>query len=268
MCRRDTTDPLLRTFLDVYRINLLAVPRANARVGDLYVRRGQATSAPGFIGHVLATELELPPVAQDEDLSDLRGRLSRSVALKAGLGLLEGFLGALGAQLASARVKASYENGKTRALRFQLADASRSSLDPFLLGKKLRGARLDPENPFVQDGQRYYVTTAIVWASALVIVAEDDANAAVDVDVGAGLIDAETGVSVVKGGAGELRYQGKQPLAIGVELHELLYDPKEKRFLMQFANDIVRVRSAGPATRQGTFVGDEQHDDAFLTIVS
>jgi hypothetical protein len=268
MCKRDTTDPLLRAFLDVYRINLLAVPRAQARVGDVYVRRGQATSAPGFIGHVLAQEFELPPVQEDEELSDLRGRLSQAVSVRAGLGLLGGFLGALGAPLAAARVTASYERGTTRSLHFRLADATRSSLDPFLLGMKLRNARLDAKNPFIQDGQRYYVTTAVIWATSLTILAEDGAKAAVDVDVdvGAGLLDAEAGLSVEKGGAGELRYEGKRPLAIGVELHELLYDREQKRFLMQFANDIVRVRSEGPVQRQGAFIGDEKRDDAFVTI--
>src|SRR5205814_719047 len=124
---------------------------------------------------------------EDEDLSDLRGRLSQAVSVKAGLGLLEGFLGALGAPLAAARVKASYERGTTRSIRFRLADATRSSLDPFLLGKKLRNARLDAKNPFIQDAQRYYVTTAVIRATSLTVLAEDDAKAAVDIDVGAGL---------------------------------------------------------------------------------
>jgi len=35
--KRDIDDPLMRLFLEKYRLNLLSVPRENASVGDVYI---------------------------------------------------------------------------------------------------------------------------------------------------------------------------------------------------------------------------------------
>jgi hypothetical protein len=35
--KRDTDDPLMRLFLEKYRLNLLSFPRENISVGDVYI---------------------------------------------------------------------------------------------------------------------------------------------------------------------------------------------------------------------------------------
>lgn len=48
MSRRNTNDPLLRAFLDTYKVNLLAIPREGAEVGDAYVASPNGSiSEPG-----------------------------------------------------------------------------------------------------------------------------------------------------------------------------------------------------------------------------
>src|SRR5262245_39567875 len=120
MCKRTTADPLVRIFLDTYRVNLLAVPRADARVGDLYVRTGKTTSSPGFLGHLVGKSFELPTVAEGERLPTLGGLVSDAVAADAGLGLLDGFLAALGAGDLGVKAQASYRAERTRSVRFRL----------------------------------------------------------------------------------------------------------------------------------------------------
>ncbi len=64
MCRRNTQDPLIRAFLDTYGLNLLAIPRADAAVGDLYVVTNDSISAPGALSTVLTPDLHYLPKKQ------------------------------------------------------------------------------------------------------------------------------------------------------------------------------------------------------------
>src|SRR6185436_9856151 len=58
VCKRTTSDPLVRAFLDNYGLNLLSIPRKNAMCGDLYIADGPRVSTPGHIAQVLIP----PPV--------------------------------------------------------------------------------------------------------------------------------------------------------------------------------------------------------------
>ena len=63
MSRRDSEDPLLRAFLDAYKLNLLAIPRENAQVGDVYVHTKDGVSVPGSLQYILTPEFVLPKVS-------------------------------------------------------------------------------------------------------------------------------------------------------------------------------------------------------------
>ncbi len=97
MCKRNTTDPLVRYFLDQYRLNLLAVPRERVKPGDLYVEDKRGVTAPGQVGSFLTPPPKLPRPVRDETMADASGQMSRRLSLDVGLRLLQNFLLALGA---------------------------------------------------------------------------------------------------------------------------------------------------------------------------
>lgn len=105
MCKRTTTDPLVRAFLDRYGLNLLQIPRADVAVGDLYAVRGDRALPPGRVTDFLTPPPRLPRVRR-EPLADLTDVVSDAVSVHAGLGLFEGFLTALAAGAVSGRVRA------------------------------------------------------------------------------------------------------------------------------------------------------------------
>src|SRR3954447_25077709 len=97
MCKRSDDDPLVRHFVDQYRLNLLSIPRADADPGDLYVRDHHGLAAPGAPAGFVPRAPQLPEPRRGEAVTGLSGKLSRRVSTKLGLGLLEAFLTALGA---------------------------------------------------------------------------------------------------------------------------------------------------------------------------
>src|SRR5262245_8099749 len=109
MCTRTTHDPLVRAFLDNYNLHLLAVPRENVAVGDLYVDDGTRVSAPGSIRYFLDPPLEVQPISAREIMADITGKVSLDVSLKVGLGILGGFLNVLGAGEILNKIHMSYK---------------------------------------------------------------------------------------------------------------------------------------------------------------
>jgi hypothetical protein len=269
MCKRNTADPLVRVFLDTYGLNLLAIPRADANVGDLYVVTGGGVSVPGSLTQILKPKFTLPRVTTGEVLADIAGRTSGKIESKSSIGLLEGFFTAIGAAGIAGKVKAAYEKKNVRTLRFSLSQPTRDSVDPLAFGAMLTGHTLDEKHPFIQPGSRYLVTTAVVRTPSLVVAAENESANAVDLDVEfLKSVQGTANVSATKTGSGEVKYEGKVPIAIGVELHELKYDSERRKFAVQIVAEAVRVRNVGGAKRDSSprFIGDERTGDAFLQL--
>lgn len=222
LCKRDTGDPLLRMFLDRYKINLLAVPREGVACGDVYVRHGRRVSSGIAIRELVEPPIALPPALEGEALADLAGVLSDGVSVDVGFGLLEGFLAAVGAGGLVTKVSAGVERSRTSVLRFRLTGATRDSVNAGALGTMLEGRRLRSTQPLVQAGNDYFVTAAVVRTASLSIAGEDEERqrtrlGAEVMAVGQG----EAGVTVERGDAGEVTFRGSKRLAIGVELYEL-----------------------------------------------
>jgi hypothetical protein len=266
MCKRNTTDPLVRTFLDDYGLNLLRIPRAGADCGDLYVKRGRAVSAPGRLLELLEPELELPAVARGETLANLSGTFSSRFDLEVGLGLLESFFIAMGAGGLVDKVKVGYQRGSGRALRFRFQDATRDSVDPLALGSALIGKRFRTLHPFVSSENEYFVVGAVVRTPSVSVTLEDQRSRAVELDAGVlTFVNAHARVSAARERRGEVTFGGHSPLAMGVELYELSYDERARRLEMRTAEDALPLR-AKPSPLRPAFVADE--DDVLLDVRS
>ena len=221
MCKRTSDDPLVRHFVEHYRLNLLSMPREHVEPGDLYVRDRAGISAPGALAAFVTAPPELPEPRRRELVSGLKGELSHQVSLRVGLGLLQNFLTALGAVGIVDQLAAAYERSRTTSVRFGFGAATRDSVDSGLLARAIGGATLDRDNAFVNEGNEYYVVGAVVRAGAISVVAEAGREQRVELS-GEVLqaISAENAVQARRGATGEITYSGRE-LAIGVELYEI-----------------------------------------------
>lgn len=267
MCKRSEPDPLLRLFVDLYNLHLLAIPRENAAVGDLYVHDGRRTSAPGSLTNFLTPHFTLPPVARDERMADVAGTLSQGVDVKLGLGLLEGFLSAMGGGGLIGDTKAEFARTGTRTLRFRFGEATRDSIDPFLLGGTLAGHAFDKANAMHGDKQRYYLVTAVVRSRSIGVTAERERTLSAELNVEALTVaDVSAGVTVRKSSQGEITFTGDKTLAFGVELHELVEGAPGEGMRLRAPESGVRVRGRRKdLPPEPAFIGGME-GDAFLTI--
>jgi len=261
MCRRTTPDPLLRLFLDRYGLHLLAVPRAGAGVGEVYVSDGRRTFPVGDVRHLLLPSLDLVP-QRDEPMADVAGRFTREVGLEAGLGVLEAFLTAIGAAGIIDAVKARYTRSSARSLAFSFENPVRDHVDVLQIGAALVGRRLATEQVFGPGDHRYYVTTAVARSRSLSVQGTADARSAVD--VGAELVkvaEADATVEVHLQQDGTVTYAGKDLLTFGIELFEVVPDRAAGELRLAMPNRPLPVRGPDRAQRPPrALVGDPMGD--------
>jgi hypothetical protein len=269
MSRRNTTDPLLREFLDTYKVNLLSIPREGLEVGDTYVAGADGNmSSPGKLRFLLTPEFQVPQVQRAEKLSSIKGRLTRALDLSVGLNLLEGFLSALGADIGIGKIKAEYAHKQVSKVRFQLKDATRDSVDAFEFGKALIPCRLDAKQPYVRDGNHYYAVVGVLRSQSITVSTEDENSDKIELDLDAlkGAVAVHGKVGVSRDAAGEITYGGSLPLAFGVELVEMLYDNDQDKFFLIGVTEPQVVRADRDKAERRVFVGDPVRGDVFLPL--
>src|SRR6266516_1185782 len=142
MSRRNSDDPLLRMFLDTYKLNLLAIPRENAQVGDVYVDTPKGISTPGALQFLVTSEFKMPKITK-EKMTNIAGTQTEALQYKVGISLLDGFFSALGALGALDKVKAAYEHKRTGKLHFRFKEATRDSVDSLAFGNALVPCKLE-----------------------------------------------------------------------------------------------------------------------------
>jgi hypothetical protein len=172
--RRNTEDPLIRTFIDKYNLHLLSVPRANAAIGDLYRYDGRQVSSPGKISYFLEPVFEISNITAEERMADISGIISREIDINFGIEFLEGFLTAMGAGGIINKVRSGYESKNTRALKFRFADITRDSTDPFWLGEEISDYTIKKESAMYGESYRYFLVTSVVRSPSISIIAEDE----------------------------------------------------------------------------------------------
>ena len=264
MCKRNTEDPLVRAFLDRYGLHLLAIPRERADVGDLYIAGKRGVAVAGRVEHLLEPPLEIRATTVGERLADVAGLVSLGVTVGAALGLLEGFLSALGAAGLVGNARASFESKRTRSIRFRFQNATRDSTDVLKVGQAIWRHRF-PERHGVGDaGSRYYLATAVARTSSLTIRAETESGDAVKLDLDAARIGgADANVKITEASEGDITFAGERPLAFGVELHELVFDKKLQALKLKDPPPPTRVRTAGDTPERAikpAFIGGEEGD--------
>jgi hypothetical protein len=281
MSGRNSEDPLLREFLDTYQLNLLAVPRENAQVGDTYVDTPKGVAMPGQLRFLLTPQLVMPKISTGEKMTHIAGKQTAALDLKVGLSLLGGFFAAIGAGTAVGKVKSEYDHKGARLLRFKFLNATRDSVDALEFGDALIGCRLNQRHPFVEAGNRYYVAVGVVRSPSITVSAENERSNNVNLEADAlqSAVGAEGKLAVKREQSGEITYEGSTPLAFGVELLEMNYLEDETKFRLAALPEPKKIRGeeriraeealkAQPGEREFSrdFIGDAGEGNAFITI--
>lgn len=265
MCKRTTPDPLLRKFLFQYGLHLLATPRAGVEVGDVYISDGRHTAPAGSLRSLLEPPLELAP-KRNEPMSDVAGHMTREVDIEAGLGLLEAFLGALGASGIIQTVRAGYQRQNVRTLSFAFEQPVRDHVDILELGAALDSRRFRPAHAIDPVRFRFYVTASTARSRSLSVQARTETHSSVDLSGEvAHVVDVNTKVQVKGTADGTVIYAGEQPLTFGVELYELSHDQDAQALRLAMPDQPLAVRGPMGARPQRAIIGDPA-GNVLLTI--
>ena len=264
MCRRDTSDELIRRFLDDYHVNLLSMPGHRVQCGSVYIKEGRRLTAPGLLSEIIQPELTLPSPFAEDDLSDLSGNWSDSVSLSVGIKLLTNFLTALGIGGILDKLQVSAKETNARNMAFRFKKVSRESLSPAGLGTALIGHQFKPGHPWVKDGNQYFAVASVLRSASISIQGRDQQNIAVGLGTGlATVADVDAKIQVNEEDDHALTYDGWQPLAIAVELYELRWDTGRQEFVFQTPRDPLRILGLQEdEPPDPVFVGDDE--DVFI----
>jgi hypothetical protein len=264
MCRRDSTDQLVRNFLDHYQVNLLAMPGRRVTCGSVYIKEGKRVTAPGSLADIVEPAIELGQPFHEPDLADLSGTWSGSVTLNAGIGLLRNFLTALGAAGLIDKLQASVQQANVHSIAFRFREVSRDSLVPTSLAAALIGHRLARANPWVRDGNHYFAVAAVLRSRSISIQGRDGNDTATGLGAGVATVaDVDLKVRVERESESQVTYTGPDALAIGVELYEVCWDDTRQEFAFHTPKGPLHVvgltedQQLNPA-----YLGDDE--DAFI----
>ncbi len=262
MCKRATKDPLVRLFLDRWRLNPLAVPREHAEPGDLWIKRGRQVTGPLELAPLLVAPIDLPPARRGERLGDIDATSSHAYDVTVGLGLLEAFLVALGAGAIVQKLRAGYDRQGARTVSLRFADVTRDEIDAGRLGLALAAGHFDDSHPLAHPDDQRFIAAAVVRAPSLAISARDERETLVELEADVlTAVNARGSVSASAAEGGEVSYTGPLRLAIGVELYEL--GKRADGTLTMGLPGAAQFRAGRAARRVPAFLGDD--DEAMIT---
>lgn len=260
MWKRNSNDPLVQFFVQ-YGLHLLAHPRQDVAIGDVYPVKDGQTQQPGKIATLIDPPPPLPSIRTGEKMADVSGVTSDTVSMNAGVGFLESFLAALGAMGVQGKLQASLQHSGVAGLRFRFSGATRDYVDPFEFERLLRNHRFDRENSLLKEGYRYYVVLGVARTNQISFSAEGEKSSQASLDVEAlQLANAKAGGTSVKKENEEVTVSGDSQLAFGVELNELVINPIKGR--LELAIPTADVKARGKKAGHSTIGGPE--DDIFL----
>ena len=254
MCRmtRQSDDPLLRQFLDVYGLHLLQRPRAGLDVGALVLSREDGSALLDRIDDMLDGPVQLPSVQRDVPMASVQGVLSGSLDLETGAGISEAFLGALGGVGIGAKLRGAFRKMRQTGMRFRFTDAVEDRVNFARLGGALRRRRFDLVHPAYDPEARYYAVTGVARSRSIEIRIEYEAGHGPEAVIGIdGLVDVDAKITAKKTDEATWHFEGEHPVAFGLELFELKLDPKSRRMSIALADHTVNVRGEGGKDIEG-----------------
>jgi hypothetical protein len=212
------------TFLKRIGYNVVRHPRAGIEPLQIIgIQRGEAVyqgslaelvREPGPDNH--------PNIDRDIDAADINGQRSSDLKLGVGLNILKGVLAAFGADVG---IDAAYQQART--VTFEYTGVKNDLVGAFSIGKFLRDAVIDSDNPVLQEyvlgNGKLYIIVKTAKTTRLTVDAKRSGGASVAID--APLVQQAVGAKVeVEASAtsqGTLTYTGSSQLVFGFQCLEL-----------------------------------------------
>lgn len=244
MWNRNSKDPLARLFIERYGLHVLARPRQAVAVFDVFPVAGGRAASPGSLAAFVGADLSLPEIRRDERLADVSGTTSDRVSGGAAFSFLESFFAAVGALPVLGKLTQSFDAGKSAGIRFRFSNAVRDSVDAFAFERVLRKHKCGLDELLMQDGCRYYVAIGVHRSDAMAFKMLDAKSAEVNLSAEVkALGDGRLGFKTA--GDRELVIKSEKPLVYGVELSELVYNPRRTRLELAVTRDFVQTMAPG-----------------------
>lgn len=141
LCKGD--DEVLQALFRVYGANILRVPELRVKPLTIFARKRDKHVFAGRLGPLLDGG-PLPRMPTEKSpMAEVSGKRTRKVNATTGLKILGGLLSGLG--IPSAGVETCFSSA--RQVSFSVANANRLWIDSGLLGRNLKGRRVNPEHP-------------------------------------------------------------------------------------------------------------------------
>ena len=254
MCKRSDNDPLIRALTERYRLNILRLPRADIKVGELLIEEGKDLRCCGRVSTFFTPELD---VRENEPapLPDLGGVMSERVSAKAAAEPLTWLLAGLGA-VGITSISAMLGKSRDVSVAFGVSGAQYRSTDLVTLGDELSGRVTRENNALYRPGRKYFVAHAIAEASTIRVAFDAEcgqaARLALDIEE---LIKSEASVHVDRDNRGYLVFSRPAPVTFGLAVAQLDLTGDSLRLDGVDRLRAVRGKGSQPAGEAGEFPG-------------
>jgi hypothetical protein len=172
-------DPIVSTLRDTFHANVLRVPEERFKPLIVLSTHDSKTFFTGSIDSLLSgAPITLTVPIANSRAADVSGKRTKSVDVKVGLDILQGFLKAVG--LSTISLTANFDKVKT--VSFSFTDVNRQFLDLGVLGKVLSGRALDTTNlavtPFLDnEDSGFHVIDSVFTSDSFTVHADDTTDA-------------------------------------------------------------------------------------------
>ncbi|MEO6525317.1 MAG: hypothetical protein ABIP93_01700 [Gemmatimonadaceae bacterium] len=264
MWSKGTTDPLARLLFGKYGAHVLARPRRSLAVLTVFGVRDGRTYVSGPLASVLRVPFEEPPIARNEPVLDIASTTSSATTGSVALSFLQGFMALLGA--VGARAGASLERSGSEVYTFRFEGCTLDSVtDVFDLENRLGDLEFNRERSAMRDDAKYYIAQGVHSCTSLTFDALDKRGGKVDLSADvAAVAGANASLSVDKDRT--VTAKSDVPLAYGVMLNELSYDPKRKRLGLKEVQQYVHVMAHAPRVQPTTMTRVGDADSGVLVV--
>lgn len=268
--KRNTRDPLMRTFLDKYKLHLLALPSQETLIGQICVYREEDLIGRDSMTLFLEQDYQIPPVTSTK-MGDIEGKLSQAVSIDIGLGLLENFLSSFGIGSVIQKVHLDFQSRSVHTLKFAFDDTLRNTISVVKIAKDLIGKTfaVKENHPLFSETNKYYLVTGEARTTSLSIEARNQNQQTLDFDIEVWkTIDVSGERSIKKLNEDRVVFKGEYSLAFGTELHELNYDLDKRTFKINGVKKFVNLRGQGSdEKRSPSLIGDPIEGNIFLNLI-
>jgi len=209
-------DPIVKTLMEVFNASIVRVPETRVQPMSVVAAKDSKSSFRGRLAPLLLEDDVLEVPEAKSQMTNIKGKRTKSVKTDVGLKILEGFLTGFG--LPGATIGAQFAGASE--VTFAFNDVVRTFVDTGVLGRQLIGKHVNKENPaaaifFGEDSYEFLVLDSVIGSSDFTIAVSKSNDKAFKLDLPAiqnVVKEANVGVSVSTTTNYDLTFKGPEHL--------------------------------------------------------